>query len=112
MSDGPYIINQTIVSGYLSADPVLVKTDREDQPVTNFAIAVDRGKNRRPNLFDVECWGELAELVASSLHKGQKVIVYGRLSFQTWDGPTSQTRGRVRIVALEVGRSLWDDGPS
>jgi len=59
--------------------------------------------------FKVTCWDSLAENVAHSLQKGDRVVVHGYLEQETWqreDG-TSSVKLRVRATALgaDLGRA-------
>jgi single-strand DNA-binding protein len=57
--------------------------------------------------FDVTAWGGLAENIAESLTKGNRVVVTGRLQQRSWeDTKTGQKRSAVEIVADEVAPSL------
>jgi len=58
-----------------------------------------------PSFFNVVAWGDLAENIASSVGKGHRVIVTGRLDQRTWDSDDGK-RSVVEIVADEVGPSL------
>jgi single-strand DNA-binding protein len=57
------------------------------------------------HFFDVTCWGDLADHVAESLSKGQRVTVVGNLEYQTWE-KDGDKRSKVEIRADEVGPSL------
>ncbi len=57
------------------------------------------------NYLTVTCWRHLAENVASSLGKGDPVIVVGRLQVRNWE--RDGMRGRsVEIDATAVGHDL------
>ena len=55
--------------------------------------------------LDVLCWRRLADNVASSLAKGDRVIVVGRLGVRTWEGDRG-SRQSVEINAIAVGHDL------
>lgn len=84
------------------------------QPTASFGVAVNRRwQNRQTqeweeatSFFDVVCWRELAENASSSLHKGTRVIVTGRLEQRSWETQEGEKRSKVEIVADEVGPSL------
>ena len=59
-----------------------------------------------PHYFDFVVFGDLAENVASSLNKGDRVIVEGRLDFSTWEDNEGNTRRTVSIVADSVSPCL------
>ncbi|MGH8990144.1 MAG: single-stranded DNA-binding protein, partial [Acidimicrobiia bacterium] len=63
----------------------------------------------KTSFFDVVCWQDMAENAASSLKKGARVIVTGRLeqrSYETKEGDNPVKRSVVEIIADEVGPSL------
>lgn len=104
---------QTTISGNLAGDPELRFT-ATGRPVANFTVAQNRRRRSAGGEWEdadtlflrVNVWGDLAENVADSLMKGQRVVVSGRLeprSFTTRDG---QDRTVIELVADEVGASL------
>lgn len=54
----------------------------------------------------VICWRALAEHVASSLGKGEPVLVLGRLRTQAWDDDQGQKRERQVLDATSIGHDL------
>lgn len=59
------------------------------------------------HFFDVTAWKELADNVANSLNKGDRVTVTGRLNLDRWeDKNTGDKRSKVAIIADEVSVSL------
>ena len=77
--------------------------------VASFGLAWNR-KNRdgeeSVSFFDVTCWRDLAENVAESLSKGNRVVVYGRLDQQSWENDNGERRSKVEVIADEVAPSL------
>lgn len=60
-----------------------------------------------PTLFiNVTCWRGLADNVAKSLHKGDPVIVYGRLILREWTDKENQPRHAYEVDAAVVGPDL------
>jgi len=51
-------------------------------------------------------WRQLAENVAESLHRGQRVIATGRLRQSTWETPEGDKRSSIDLDVDEVGPSL------
>jgi single-strand DNA-binding protein len=103
--------NATIV-GNLTRDPELRFTPNGSQ-VATFGVAVNRrwrGQNgdwqENVSFFNVTCWNDLAENVASTLQKGNRVLVSGRLEQRSWETQQGEKRSTVEIVADEVGPSL------
>jgi single-strand DNA-binding protein len=59
-----------------------------------------------PEFYDVVCFGDLADNVASSLAKGDRVVVEGRVEEQPWTGRDGVERVGAKLVADEIGASL------
>jgi single-strand DNA-binding protein len=59
-----------------------------------------------PHFFDLVCFGEVAENLADSLSKGDRVIACGRLEEDKWADRTGAERTTQRLVADELGASL------
>ena len=56
--------------------------------------------------FGVSCWRALAENVAASLHKGDRVVVTGRLKATTWTTEQGEPRSGLEIIGATVGLDL------
>lgn len=63
-------------------------------------------KEGEVNGTDVICWGDLAHNVASSIQKGQPVVVFGRLEDNSWTDQDGVTHRRTRVVADIVAHDL------
>jgi single-strand DNA-binding protein len=57
-------------------------------------------------LFRVNAWWETAPHLAESLHKGDRVVVLGRLRQRSWETAEGERRSVAEIEADEVGASL------
>ena len=100
--------NTVTIIGNMTRDPELRYT-ASGVPVTEFGVAwntKDKQGNESVSFFDVTCWRELAEHVAESLGKGNRVIVYGRLDQNTWETKDGDKRSKVRVMAEDVVPSL------
>ena len=104
MANQPTRITRT---GNLVADPKPLATSRTGKPVTEFRVAVNR-PDQEAEFYDVTVWEQQAENVSQSLHKGDRVTVYGRLEppreFERQDG--SKGVDDHSITAYEVSASL------
>jgi single-strand DNA-binding protein len=58
------------------------------------------------SFFNVVCWADLAENVSSSVQKGSRIIVMGRLRQRSWETDNNEKRSVVEVIAEEVGPSL------
>ena len=101
-------INTVTVSGNLTRDPEL-RNLPSGQAVCSLRIAHnDRVKDAsgqwadRPAYFDVTIWSGLGEWMGRNLHKGQKVVVSGRLKWREWDAADGGKRQAVDINADSV----------
>lgn len=57
------------------------------------------------SFFNVVCWGDLAENVCTSVGKGDRVTVVGRLDQNTWE-KDGEKKSAVQIVADEVSAAM------
>ena len=100
--------NTVTLVGNITRDPELRFTPA-GIAVANFGLAWNR-KNRdgeeSVSFFDITCWRDLAENVAESLSKGNRLVVYGRLDQQTWENDNGERRSKVEVIADEVAPSL------
>jgi len=106
-------VNNTTILGNLTRDPELRFTPN-GTAVVGFGLAVNRNiKNKNSgewetqvDFFNVTAWYKLAENCAESLNKGDRVLVSGRLSQDSWESKEGQKRSTVRIIASVVAPSL------
>jgi single-strand DNA-binding protein len=99
-------INVSIVSGNLTADPVVHHTD-DEKIVGKFRIASQRprgndGEDRGADFVDVTVFGQQAENCGRYLAKGRKVLVKGRLHHSEWDSGDGR-RQRLEVIADPLG---------
>ncbi len=108
-------INRTVLTGNLTADPVLRAAGSTS--VCNLRIAVNtRRKNsatgnwdEKPNYFDVTVWGAQGETCERYLSKGSPVAIDGRLEWREWE-KDGVKRQAVEIIAESV-QFLSTGGP-
>lgn len=103
----------SIVTGNAASD-VRFTTTSEGVPIASFRLAAserkfDRDTNKWTDssvvFYSVACWRHVAENVASSIVKGDPLIVVGRTSLREWekDGRTGTT---LDITADIIGHDL------
>ena len=100
-------INTVVITGNLTKEPELRETGTglpvcELRVACNAAIKKDGEWTTKPNYFQVNCWGGMAENCNKYLDKGSKVGVFGRLEWQKWESKEGGTNSRVVIVANQV----------
>ena len=100
---------QVTIIGNVTADPVL-RTTPGGKSVLDFTVAYTPlqpdGSQGNPNFYDVTAWQWLADNLAASLKKGDRVIVLGRLRQQKWENEEGNKRSKIVVVADEVGASM------
>jgi single-strand DNA-binding protein len=97
----------TTIIGRLTADPE-IKFTGNGNAVVNFSVAVNRkkGEEEYTSFFDVTAWGTLAQNVADSLHKGDRVIVDGELTQDRFESKDGKKLSKVVLNANSVGAEL------
>jgi single-strand DNA-binding protein len=83
-------LNQVVLGGNLTRDPVLRRL-ASGNSVAEFGLAIDDGYTSKTGeqvkqtcFVDVVAWDKRARGVHAYLHKGDCVIVVGRLTYQSW----------------------------
>lgn len=103
--------NSTHLTGNITRDPELRYTST-GRAVANMAVAVNRryqtnGEwHEQTGFFDVVAWGPLGENAAGSLHKGDRVVITGRLDQRHWETDNGDKRTKVELVATDIGASV------
>lgn len=104
-------MNVTVI-GNLCADPELRHTSA-GVAVAELRIAENRsyqdasGRWRQETAFyPAVAWRRLADHAAASLHKGDRIVVVGRLRQEEWTTEKGETRRRSVIDADDIAASL------
>ena len=106
-------VNNITVLGNITRDPELRFTPN-GTAVASFGLAVNRNiqnKNSgewetQVDFFNVTALYKLAENCAESLSKGDRVLISGRLSQDSWESKEGQKRSAVKIIANVIAPSL------
>ena len=106
-------VNNITILGNITRDPELRFTP-SGTAVVNFGLAVNRNVQNKnsgeweteADFFNVTAWYKLAENCAESLTKGDRVLVSGRLSQDSWEDKEGQKRCSVKIIANVIAPSL------
>ncbi|MEX2503420.1 MAG: single-stranded DNA-binding protein [Egicoccus sp.] len=98
--------------GNLTDDPELRFTGG-GAAVASLRVASNRrftdrsGQQQEETTFlNVNCWRDLAENAAESLHKGDRVVVIGRVRVRSYENQQGQTVWVTEIEADEIAPSL------
>ncbi|MBT1035366.1 single-stranded DNA-binding protein [Canibacter sp. lx-45] len=107
---------QITVVGNLVADPELrVSQGSGNEWVTFRVAATPRIKDRQTQAWTdgetlwlgCRAYGEMAQNIAKSIRKGDRVLVQGRLSARTYTDSQGQQRTSLDLDVDEIGPSLW-----
>jgi single-strand DNA-binding protein len=105
--------NTIMVVGNVTRDPELRFTSTGRSQLT-LGLAVNHSwggrdggeRQEETSFFNVVCWGDLADHVSTSITKGTRVMVTGRMRQRSWETENGEKRSTFEIVADEVGPSL------
>lgn len=100
-------VNTVVITGNLTREPELRETSN-GRSVCELRVAVNTNFKSgdkwesKPNYFQVNTWGGLAENCNKYLQKGSPIAVSGRLEWQKWESKEGGLNSRVVIVADNV----------
>lgn len=97
------MLNSISIAGRLSKDPELRYTQSQ-VAVCSFGVAVERdfaqqGQQREVDWFEVVAWRQSAEFVSKYFHKGDMIIVMGRMQARDWTDNQGNKRRSWEIQA-------------
>lgn len=110
------MLNRWSGQGRLVKD-IELKYTAGDTPVASFTIACDRDYKprdgeRQADFIDVVAWRGTAEFASRYFHKGDMMIIDGRLQTRTYEDRNGITRKATEIIAssLNFGGGKKSDG--
>lgn len=100
-------VNRYVASGNLTRDPE-ERVTKSGTFVLELGLAVnERRKNQQgewedyANFIDCVMYGSRAEAVSRYLHKGDKVVIDGKLRQERWE-KDGQKRSKIRVVIEDI----------
>ncbi len=99
--------NVVVMTGNLTRTPELRYTPK-GVAVASFGLASNRRYRQADEVkedvcfVDVTSFGPGAEAVAKYLEQGRKVVIEGRLRYNTWETEGGQKRSKVDVIAERV----------
>lgn len=95
--------NTAVLVGNLTRDPEL-RYIASGKAVVEFTVAVNEGfgEKRTTQFIRVVAWERLAEAVAENARKGNRVIIEGKLTSDTWKDREGKPREQTRVLARTV----------
>ena len=109
-------INRVVISGNLTRDPELRRT-QSGMAILGFGVAVnDRRRNPQTgewedyaNFVDCTMFGNRAESLSNILTKGMKCAIEGKLRWSQWE-KDGQKRSKLEVIVDEVEFMSRKDG--
>lgn len=106
-------INSVVLIGNLTADPETRHMPQGDNSVTSFTVASQERRRSDDGTFEdgdttfLRCsaWGTQGLNVQRSLHKGDRVVVVGRVRTSSYE-KDGQTRYATEVTVEHVGPAL------
>lgn len=108
-------MNHLTITGYLGADPELSYVAATGTPVVNVRVAdTPRSFNRESGQWEdgttlwlrATAWGPLAEHIANSVRKGDRVTLTGRLTQHDYINRNAEKRHRIELAIEDFAVSL------
>jgi single-strand DNA-binding protein len=105
---------QVNLAGYVATDPKFKKVAGDTSSAKLRVAYTSRRRDKEtgdwtdgPTSFvNVQCWRTLADNVSMSVHKGEPVLVMGRLQIRRFEDAQGVPRTAVEIEATSVGHDL------
>ncbi len=105
---------QVHLAGYVATDPKFKKVAGDTSSARLRVAYTARRRDKEtgdwtdgPTSFvNVQCWRTLADNVSMSVHKGEPVLVMGRLQIRRFEDAEGTPRTAVEVEATSVGHDL------
>lgn len=102
------MFSKAILIGNLGKDPEL-RTLQDGRGVARMRLAVSdmvKGPNGQKTevtvWWEIEAWGQLADLVGRQGRKGRQAFVEGRMVFESWHDRDNQARETKKVIADSI----------
>jgi len=105
-------LNQIGLVGNLTRDPEL-KFTNEGVAICELGLVVNRkwtdkegGETENVDFFNISCWNSMAENCASSLKKGDRVLISGHMNLRSWENKEGKKFNIINVTADIIAASL------
>jgi len=99
-------MNTIGIDGHLTADPEIIKVG--EHFLTKIRIASNRTyrkgdeKKQETCFIDCQAWDKLAETIKRFCEKGKRVLITGRLKYESWEDREGAKKSRHVIEIKEI----------
>lgn len=97
-------MNMVVLCGNLTRDPETHSAG--GTTITNFGVAVTERfkrangeKGEKTAFVDCKAWGATGENIRKYFEKGSKILIQGKLDFETWDDKTTGAK-RSKLTVM------------
>ena len=101
-------MNKIILLGRLTRDPEIRYT-QTGACVAQFTLAVDRpytkDGSREADFISCVTWGKTSETIGNYVHKGQRLLVEGRLQIRSYDAKDGSKRWVTEVIVSQYRRA-------
>lgn len=96
------MLNKIILQGNLTKDPELRYTAK-NTPVCSFTLAVNDDFGREKSCFaNCVAWSKSGEFVSQHFHKGDQMLVEGRLDQRSYTDKDGTKRTAYEVIADKI----------
>lgn len=96
--------NKITLGGRVTRDPESTFGTTGTQ-IVKFGVAVNdpyKKQEQEVDFFDVVVFGKLAEIVALYVHKGDEILIHGKLKHNRWVNKEGEKRSNYNVIADTV----------
>ena len=95
--------SSVVVVGNVTRDPEL-RYSPQGTPIAGLGVAVTtkRGENEETSFFDAVAFGKTAEVMAQYVHKGNPILLSGRLQQRRWEDDHGNKKSKIEIIVDQL----------
>lgn len=98
-------LSNATVEGFVTHEPQM-RTTKTGKAICHFSVAMNHysGPEEPPKVsfIDIETWQKLADFCGKNINKGKRVIVFGQLRQDRWEGKDGRIQSKIKLVGKEV----------